>query len=546
MKCFQMAIFSLLMIIPQLLISQITIFDTTHVSTRAYNSETNMPAFQQDVLTTYNGYQYSTFWSRDKCVSVGRRKIGTRTWQVVELTDYVSPNNLSDNHYSISIGICPGDGTIHLCFDQHSTHMNYRKSVAGMANNPEDFNWTLDEFGKTTYKLESGFLSTVTYPRFLIAPDNKLIFVCRIGTSGNGDSHIWEYDGETGEWTTLGIFIDGVSSDENPYLNGVNFDPSGRLHVSWCWRGTPDPTTNHDIYYAYSDDQGRTWKNNAGEVRGTTGDKATALRRDMTDLKVWTIPQNRGLINQESQIVDSQGRIHVLMSHLEDSEPSTTDFWGARARAYNYHYYRDLEGTWHRNPLNALVNGRNPIAVDANDNLYAVLGKGRVYGASAASGWQWKSLNEEIDSRYLLGEGAIDRAKLMDYGVLSFVYVWQFRKLVVWDFPLENLLAGVEDYETERNLENKRFTLFQNFPNPFNMQTEIEYEIHQPGTTDVSIFNLNGELVRNFAEGEQAVGLKHVKWDGRDQSGNFVSSGIYFLRVQLADEVSFKKIILQK
>jgi hypothetical protein len=247
-----------------------------------------------------------------------------------------------------------------------------------------------------------------------------MLYECRIGVSGNGDAYLWEYDGSTGAWTTLGKYIDGVSANENPYLFGINYDRNGRLHVTWCWRATPDASTNHDLYYAYSDDNGRTWRNNAGTQVGTTG--TTPMTLSMTSLRVWTIAQNRGYINQESQSVDRRGRVHVLVSYLPDASSNITNFDTARTRVVSYQFYRDTAGVWHRNPLNVLAKiNRGQIAFDSLDNAYAALYNVRLLGATARSGWtDWHLLDSQQDNRFY-SEVLMDKEGLLSRNMLSYV-----------------------------------------------------------------------------------------------------------------------------
>src|SRR5690606_15123699 len=154
----------------------------------------------------------------------------------------------------------------------------------------------------------------------------------------------------------IGEYLNGTSVGENAYINGIHYDQNGRLHVSWVWRGTPDPQTNHDVYYGYSDDDGRTWFNSAGEEVASVNDNPMSL--NTPGLKVWSVGQNRGLINQEAQAVDSKGGIHILQSYIGEDHPNSNNFWDFRI---NYgdlrHIYRDESGTWHSDII--APSGRN-------------------------------------------------------------------------------------------------------------------------------------------------------------------------------------------
>jgi hypothetical protein len=81
----------------------------------------------------------------------------------------------------------------------------------------------------------------------------------------------------------------------------------------------------------------------------------------------------------------------------------------------------------------------------------------------------------------------------------------------------------------------KQFTLHQNYPNPFNPTTVIAFEMSKPATVTVEIYNVLGEKVKTAPQGQVIAGHHQFEWNGSDDSGTPVSSGMYFARVS-ADE----------
>ena len=79
------------------------------------------------------------------------------------------------------------------------------------------------------------------------------------------------------------------------------------------------------------------------------------------------------------------------------------------------------------------------------------------------------------------------------------------------------------------------FTLFQNHPNPFNQTTKIEFTLAKSGFVSLSIYDLLGRKVRTLASENLPSGYKSVLWDGKDNSGSDVASGIYFYRIKVED-----------
>ncbi len=409
--------------------------DTVTTLAETTNGGANFVSFQQDALMTYNGYQYVTYWNDEQNngqikVAIARKKLPYGYWEIMELDDHViSPARQADNHYNISMGICPNDGTIHITYDHHNDVFHYQRSVVGLANRPEDFAWADESFGEKIDYLSNSdsTISNVTYPRFVRKPNGDMLLEMRIGWSGDGNSYLWEYSGSDQNWDYIGEYVNGTSVNENAYINGIHYDPIGRLHVSWVWRQTPDAQTNHDISYAYSDDDGRTWYNNAGQHVANTrrsDSNPVPLTRDTDGLVVVPISTYRGLINQESQAVDSKSKIHILQSYINESKPNASNFWDARVNDGELrHIYKDKNGDW-KSDLIAMTDGgnRSEIAVDSMDNLYVVAWDYRVYFASAAGEWKdWIPL-DIAGQGMAQNEPIIDRQMLMEHNVLSFAY----------------------------------------------------------------------------------------------------------------------------
>lgn len=90
------------------------------------------------------------------------------------------------------------------------------------------------------------------------------------------------------------------------------------------------------------------------------------------------------------------------------------------------------------------------------------------------------------------------------------------------------------------------FELFQNHPNPFNPETEISYNLPNDAYVNLTILNILGQKVKTLVDEFQQAGHKTAHWDGKDDEGNKVSSGIYFYRIQAGDYSQTKKMVLTK
>lgn len=96
-----------------------------------------------------------------------------------------------------------------------------------------------------------------------------------------------------------------------------------------------------------------------------------------------------------------------------------------------------------------------------------------------------------------------------------------------------------------------KFELLQNYPNPFNPETWLPYELAKDATVTIRIHNVNGQLVRQFSLGNQTAGSyldkgKAAYWDGKNQTGEAVSSGIYFYTLKGGDFHATRRMVVVK
>ncbi len=90
------------------------------------------------------------------------------------------------------------------------------------------------------------------------------------------------------------------------------------------------------------------------------------------------------------------------------------------------------------------------------------------------------------------------------------------------------------------------FVLLQNYPNPFNPTTEIEFMIPEPAQVKLEIFNILGRKIVTLVDRKLGPGHKVADWNGEDDQGKEVSTGIYFYRLEAGDFTQTKKMVLLK
>jgi len=88
--------------------------------------------------------------------------------------------------------------------------------------------------------------------------------------------------------------------------------------------------------------------------------------------------------------------------------------------------------------------------------------------------------------------------------------------------------------------------LIGNYPNPFNPSTTIEFSLHEAGFTELIIYNLAGQKIRELVSGTLSEGVHSVVWKGLNDSGSTVSAGVYLVRLTMGDAVTTGRMLLVK
>jgi len=103
-----------------------------------------------------------------------------------------------------------------------------------------------------------------------------------------------------------------------------------------------------------------------------------------------------------------------------------------------------------------------------------------------------------------------------------------------------NLTGALEQVSVDR----RHFELAQNYPNPFNPATRISYSLPEDAQVALKIFNMQGSCVKVLKESYESAGSHSLDWNGMDESGKQVASGVYFARLESASRTSIIKMLL--
>ncbi len=228
----------------------------------------------------------------------------------------------------------------------------------------------------------------------------------------------------------------------------------------------------------------------------------------------------------------------------EDNDPEPNDSTGGASELANgvqfsghlgYDGFRDNYGVdtvdWWQFTLedtSALLISLTQVAsANLTMQLYMADGITLVHGGSDTGGGGYQmNIAEALPGTYYL--------RVATYGVFdSYMLILS-----------ESALTGIGDI---KNVP-ARFEVLQNYPNPFNPVTTIEYQIASgsSGRVTLKVCDLRGAVVRTLVDRVESPGIHSVIWDGRDESGNMVSSGIYIYQIKAGHFIQSNKMILMR
>lgn len=130
---------------------------------------------------------------------------------------------------------------------------------------------------------------------------------------------------------------------------------------------------------------------------------------------------------------------------------------------------------------------------------------------------------------------------LITYSDSLFVYTNSDPRIYKIILKGNAILTGIT---AQQNLAPKEFSLKQNFPNPFNQSTIIQYEISEQVKVKVNIYNLLGQNIKTLVDEIQPAGYYSMKWKGTDNSGVTVCSGVYVYRIQAGNYILSRKMLM--
>jgi hypothetical protein len=246
-------------------------------------------------------------------------------------------------------------------------------------------------------------------------------------------------------------------------------------------------------------------------------------------------------------IADGNDRVHLFTAGCEDGECMTGYF--------DFYYYKqskdsvwigpdptyqpdadDLSFSW------AFIDGQDHVHVSLIKMGFMIYTHNYFYTTNKQGSWiePYQILHTEpywpSEFRFVMD------SECQGHGVFI-----GYEPYIHWDSSGIYYLGPTTGVEDDID-HNKRFIfhLFQNYPNPFNPSTLIEYELKEDCYVSLNIYNLLGQKVRALESGERSKGFHSISWDGEDNNGKEVASGIYLYQLATGDYKQSKRLVLIK
>ncbi|KAJ9453857.1 hypothetical protein DIPPA_21364 [Diplonema papillatum] len=362
--------------------------------------------YDQSSFLSYQNWQYVGFWEYDAVAAVDyvvlqRREGNATAWERLVFADH-SQRTKDSEAAGVSLGINSADGTITVAFDQ----LYFRVSQANLADDPSSVVWSAALFS-TAFEITEPGGTRKQYPRFLTNPTTGLLHLAFTAGVVHCNLFIAAYNPTARTFgapvaitSDLGTYTDTVvkgSTMRCVHLNTMAYDATGRMHVTWTWEEKASDPEYHDVMYASSDDDGKTWRNNdntqVGDVAG-----GTLISLDSAGLVVVPLKADRGLMPQQSEVVDSDGFVHLMLAYCESTR-TAAHFGNVLDRRFNHHYRDPVTGQWKVNVLpysfrdvgswvmQQAVMAVDPVTKNAVLAMRQYFGNVAILLASADAGW---------------------------------------------------------------------------------------------------------------------------------------------------------------
>jgi len=421
--------------------------------------------------------------------------------------------------FTNSIGFGKKDGYI-LKIDQNG-NIIWEKTYGG----PDD-----DEFSNM-YKTDDGNFVLTGYSKSFSGNDN--IYIVKIGENGdiiwqqNVDRGLQDRGCEVIETYDGGFAIFGYTGSDNPYshaaylvrLDHTNQSPTANAGLDQTYEADQPNAANVQLNGSGSNDPDGdlltyTWRENGEIIAGPTSNEIS------------NIVLSLGVHEIELTIDDGNGGTDADTVKIEvvDTKPpeltvelDPTLLWPPN------HKMKTIMATVFANDICDPNPPWTLISIESNEpeegpgkKNYPDIEGDETGTADTEFMLRAERLGNQEDRVYTVTYQVVDASGNVNFAEATVLVPHDMGNPLVFD-----------PNETEKSLE-----LVGNYPNPFNPETEIYFNIAESGQVKLIVFNTLGQKIKTLVENEFSEGSHTIRWDGTDDFGNLVSGGLYLCRMQ--------------
>jgi hypothetical protein len=216
-----------------------------------------------------------------------------------------------------------------------------------------------------------------------------------------------------------------------------------------------------------------------------------------------------------------------------------------------------LSGTWKKNGASFII----PFISEKNKEIYSY-DISLTYDPKILSYEQtktapiYKNFNNQINNSEIgkIRIGAYGIKSVKHYGILlEIIFEVIGGKGESCEIELERFHINNENSKygkaiftvgSEQKMSPDKFVLYQNYPNPFNPQTNIQYILSAETHVSLVVYNIQGQQIKTLYDAIQKPGIFNVKWNGEDDNGGKLTSGVYIYKLKTKDFTATKKMLL--
>ncbi len=457
------------------------------------------------------------------------------------LPDVRLTNDTNISQTSIHAGCIANSGNyVHVVWEETrdgNSEVYYKRSIDGGTT------WGTDT--RLTNDLENSASPS-------IAVNGSNIYIVWAERRNGNDEIYYKNSTDNGlTWSPDARLTNNTYTSQQPCINVLN----SNLHIMWI----DNRDGNNEIYYKRSTNSGFSW---GSDIR-LTNNSASSFQQSLTINGIeihaaWT--DTRDGINGEIYYKKSTnngttwGQDIRLTNHSSISQFSTIRnsgqnlfvFWeDSRSSNYEIYYKNSMDGgeSWGTDVrLTNTINSRKPHIEVSGNTLHVIFLKSSsghsdiCYKRSTDSGVNWEpdliltsnSLSSENTSIFVSNSTVNILWTDLRHGNGEIYYKKNPTGNPIGIMPISNEIP-------------EHYNLMQNFPNPFNPQTNINFDIPIIGFVKLVIYDVNGRVVETLVENELNIGKYSITWNAEKYA-----SGIYFYRIITNDYSEVKKMILIK